>query len=136
MHTNTTPPSMTAATRIQHLARRVGLLVALSIVGLRCSDPLGPQVCPNAVDVSASADTLPTISWQPACRAVWLFVTSSSGVTGLPTWTLSNDTSATSANPLLPPVQYGTAPAGMHGDPMPAPSLAGDSFCVTVWKAD
>ena len=95
-----------------------------------CSEPVGPAVCPDSVDLSVTAGTAPTFTWQPRCRASALLVTDLN--TGALKWGITPPGGSFFSEPMLPPVQYGTLPAGMAGDSALTLSPGVSYFAVLV----
>ena len=99
------------------------------LLGLGCSDALGPSACLSGMSVVVGTGTQPTFDWRPAC-----------GVNGLTVRAVENPNEAiwglgspSTSNTVRPPIQYGKIPSGASGTE-PAPALvAGSTYRLTLY---
>jgi hypothetical protein len=99
------------------------------LLGLGCSDALGPSACLSGMSFVVGAGTQPTFDWHPACGVNGLTVRAVENPGGA-IWGLG---SPSTSNAVRPPLQYGTIPSGASGTE-PAPALVpGSTYRLTLY---
>jgi hypothetical protein len=113
-----------------HATRRATAAGALfPLLGLGCSDTLGPSACLSGVSVVVSTGTQPTFDWRPACGVNGLTVRAVEN----PDETIWGVGSPSTSNTVRPPIQYGKIPSGASGTE-PAPALVtGSTYRLTLY---
>jgi hypothetical protein len=99
------------------------------LLGLGCSDTLGPSACLSGMSFVVGAGTQPTFDWHPACGVNGLTVRAVENP-GEAIWGLG---SPSTSNAVRPPIQYGKIPSGASGTE-PAPALVpGSTYRLTLY---
>ena len=99
------------------------------LLGLGCSDTLGPSACLSGMSFVVGTGTQPTFDWRPPCGVNALTVRAVENPEKV-LWGLG---SPSTSNAVHPPIRYGTIPSGASGTE-PAPALIpGSTYRLTLY---
>ncbi len=99
------------------------------LLGLGCSDTLGPSACLSGMSFVVGIGTQPRFDWRPACAVNALTVRAVENPDEA-IWGLG---SPSTSNVVRPPIQYGKVPSGVGGTE-PAPALiSGSTYRLTLY---
>jgi hypothetical protein len=99
------------------------------LLGLGCSDALGPSACLSGMSFVVGTGTQPTFDWRPAC-----------GVNALTVRAVENPDEAiwglgspSTSNAVRPPIRYGTIPSGASGTETAPALVTGSTYRLTLY---
>jgi hypothetical protein len=99
------------------------------LLGLACSDALGPSACLSGMSFVVGAGTQPTFDWRPACSVNALTVRAvEDPVEAL--WALG---SPSTSNAVRPPIRYGEIPSGASGTATAPALVTGSPYRLTLY---
>jgi hypothetical protein len=113
-----------------HIRFRAAAARALfPLLGLACSDALGPSACLSGMSFVVGTGTKPTFDWRPACSVNGLMVRAVENPDEA-IWTLG---SPSTSNAVRPPIRYGEMPAGASGTTTAPPLVTGSTYRLTLY---
>ena len=112
-----------------HIWSRAAAGALFPLLGLGCSDALGPSACLGGMSFVVGTGTQPTFDWQPACGVNALTVRAVESPDKV-LWGLG---SPSTSNAVHPPIRYGTIPPGASGSASAPALLTGSTYRLTLY---